>query len=163
MILKKYYLGFLALFILFSYPLQIPNQSSTSSVEGGSSTMDSKQSPFTVTLSLPQKVKVNEEFSIKASLKKETLSNLEISSRTRLFTYVIKDESGNQINSYSVKDGGSAFILSGKSNISEDYTYKINKSGTYDVSAVAEFSIMDNGNSKDVKITETKKLEVKES
>lgn len=124
--------------------------------------MDSKQNPFAVTLSLPQKVKANEEFSIKASLKNESLSNLEILSRMRLFTYVIKDSSGNQINSYSVKDGGSAFILNGKNNISEGYTYKIKKSGTYYVSAVAEFSIMDNGNSKDVKITETKKLEVKE-
>ncbi|WP_339305316.1 alpha-2-macroglobulin family protein [Paenibacillus sp. FSL R5-0519] len=124
--------------------------------------MESKKNPFVVTLSLPQKVKANEEFSIKASLKNESLSNLEILSRTRLFTYVIKDSSGNQINSYSVKDGGSAFILNGKNNISEGYTYKIKKSGTYYVSAVAEFSIMDNGNSKDVKITETKKLEVKE-
>ncbi|CQR54279.1 hypothetical protein [Paenibacillus riograndensis] len=160
MILKKFYLGFLALFILFSYPMQIPNQSSASSAEGGSST--GKQNPFTVKLSLPQKVKVNEEFSIEASLKKETLSNLQISSRTRLFTYVIKDESGTQINAYAVTDGGIARILSGKSNISEGYTYKIKKSGTYYVSAVAEFSIMDNGNSKDVKIkTESKKLEVK--
>lgn len=125
--------------------------------------MNSKQNPFTATLSLPQKVKVNEEFSIEASLKKETLSNLQISSKTRLFAYVIKDESGNQINSYSVTDGGIVRILSGNSSISEGYTYKIKKSGTYYVSAVAEFSIMDNGISKDMIIkTESKKLVVKE-
>jgi hypothetical protein len=124
-------------------------------------TMDVKQNIFTVSLSIPKTVKINEKFSIHSSLKNETLSNLEISSRMQLFTYVIKDESGKQINSMSLRDGGYNHILNGKNKITENYTFKIKEIGTYYVSAVAEFSIMDNGENKEMKVIETKKLEVK--
>ncbi|WP_342553487.1 hypothetical protein [Paenibacillus sp. FSL R7-0652] len=163
---KKYLVGVLALFLLAGCSLPNPNPDSASIVEDGSSTMNTRPDPFKVMLLLPQTAKVNEPFSIQASLKNESMTSIPISSRVQLFTYVIEDENRRQINSMAVNDGGLNRILKERTNITEDYTYKIKKSGTYYISAVAEFTITDDQDgdtNKKMKIIETKKLQVKDS
>lgn len=140
-----------------------PDQSTASSIAGGAlSTMtQNEEGYFSATLSLPQKVKVNEEFTIKADLKKEIEQKLTISSRKKMFVYVIKDSSGKQINSYVISDGGKNRDVSGKVTISENYKYKIKQPGIYEITAVAEFTIIKDGKSEDFKIeTDPKKVEI---
>ncbi|HEY4390832.1 MAG TPA: hypothetical protein VGN02_05730 [Paenibacillus sp.] len=119
------------------------------------------QNDYSATISIPQKVKVNEEFTIKVELKKEIEQNVTISSRQQMFVYVIKDSEGKQINSYTITDKGKNREVSGKAVISENYKYKIKQPGIYEISAVAEFTVIKDGKSQNFKIeTDPKKVEI---
>lgn len=107
---------------------------------------------YSATLSIPQKVKVNEEFTIKAELKKELEQKVTISSKQQMFVYVIKDRNGKQINSYAITDKGKNREVSGKVVISENYKYKIKQPGIYEISAIAEFTVIKDGKSQNFKI-----------
>lgn len=121
----------------------------------------SKQVDFSAVLSLPQKTKVNEDFTIKAVLKNQTGQKLRIQSTREMFVYLIKDRNGKQINSYTIQEVGITRDISGKSVISESHQYKIKKPGTYEISAIAKFTAIENGKSKDFIIkTEPKKIEI---
>jgi hypothetical protein len=153
----------IVIFILLGCQTLQPDQSIASGTGGtASSTMTkSKQGDFSAVLSLPQKAKVYEVFTMKAELKKQTTQKITIQSRQKMFTFLIKDRSGKQINSYAIKDSGLARVISGKAVIPESYEYKIKKPGIYEVSAIAEFSVIENGKSKDFIIeTEPKKIEI---
>ncbi|MEK4004292.1 hypothetical protein [Paenibacillus sp. FSL H3-0333] len=159
---SKFYLVFLALVMYFGYPLGIPDRPSASSAQAEAPAGDSQTDSLSVALNLPLQAKVNEEFTMKASLSNDSLSDVNLMSRAQLFTYVIKDANGKQINSYAVEDKGVASVLSGKSKMSEAYTYKIKKCGTYSISADAEFTITDNGAHTQMKLsTAAKTLVVK--
>lgn len=149
--------------ILLGFQSLMPGQSIASKTGGASSMMkNSKQEHFLAALSLPQKVNINEEFTIKADLKKETEKKLIIASRKQMFVYVIKDSSGKQINSnYTISDVGKNRIISGKAVISEVYKYKIKEPGIYEVSAIAEFTVMNDGKSEEIVIeTDPKTIEI---
>jgi hypothetical protein len=134
-----------------------------SSTGGASSITNIEQSLFSAHISLPEKVGINEGFTIKAELKKETEQKLTITSRKQVFVYVIKDSNGKQINSYAVTDGGKNRVLTGKVVISENYKFKIKEPGIYEVSAISEFTVNKEGSSKVYKIeTNHKKVEVAE-
>ncbi|MBP2114241.1 hypothetical protein [Paenibacillus silagei] len=115
---SKFYLVFLALIMYFGYPLGILDHPSASSAQAEAPAGDSQTDSLSVALTLPLQAKVNEELTMKASLSNDSLSDVDLMSRARLFTYVIKDESGKQINSYAVEDLGVSRVLSGKRSIS---------------------------------------------
>lgn len=144
-------------------PLNV-ERSANSGTEGGSFTMENREVElFSAHLSLPQKVGINEVFTIKAELKQEAEQKLAITSREQLFVYTIKDGTGKEINSYAVTDGGKNRNLTGKAFVSENYTYKIQHPGMYEVSALAEFTVHVDGKSKMYSIhTASKKVEVTE-
>lgn len=149
--------------ILLGFQSLMPSQSIASKTGGASSMMkNSKQEHFLAALSLPQKVNINEEFTIKADLKKETEKKLIIASRKQMFVYVIKDSSGKQINSnYTISDVGKNRIISGKAVISEVYKYKIKEPGIYEVSAIAKFTVMNDGKGEEIFIeTDPKTIEI---
>ncbi|OBY76388.1 hypothetical protein BBG47_27390 [Paenibacillus sp. KS1] len=122
-----------------------------------------QQKLFSVKISAPQKVAANEEFMIKADLKKETEEDLTMMSGTKLFVYIIKDSSGKQINSYPIKSAGMIWVFKGEAGkkTSENYKYKIKEPGVYEVSAIGEFAIEQDGSYKFHKIqTDSKKVVV---
>ncbi|CAH8772433.1 hypothetical protein [Paenibacillus dendritiformis] len=131
---------------------------------GDSTSLESmEEGLFSAHISLPQKVRINEEFTIKAELKQEEEQKLAITSREQLFVYTIKDGTGKEINSYAVTDGGKIRNLTGKAYISENYTFKIQHPGMYEVSALAEFTVNIDGKSKTFAIhTAPKNVEVTE-
>ncbi|CAH1211397.1 hypothetical protein [Paenibacillus sp. JJ-223] len=136
-----------------------PVQTTASSTVGAlsSTTLDD----YSGTLSIPQKVKVNEEFTIKAELKTELEQKVTISSKQQMFVYVIKDRNGKQINSYAITDKGKNREVSGKVVISENYKYKIKQPGIYEISAIAEFTVIKDGKSQNFKIeTDSKQVEI---
>ncbi|MEN1984819.1 hypothetical protein [Paenibacillus hubeiensis] len=136
-----------------------PVQTTASSTVGAlsSTTLDD----YSATLSIPQKVKVNEEFTIKAELKTELEQKVTISSKQQMFVYVIKDRNGNQINSYAITDKGKNREVSGKVVISENYKYKIKQPGIYEISAIAEFTVIKDEKSQYFKIeTDSKQVEI---
>lgn len=161
--LKKIMVAIIVLMLLGCQSLK-PDQSMASSTGGALSTMTSiEKGLFSVQISLPKKVGINEEFTVKADFKIETEQKFSITSRNQLFVYLIKDSSGKQINSYAVTDGGVTRDLSGETVISENYKYKIKKPGIYEISAVAEFTVNKDGSSKSYTIeTDHKKIEVTE-
>lgn len=136
-----------------------PVQTTASSTVGALSS--TTPDDYSATLSIPQKVKVNEEFTIKAELKKELEQKVTISSKQQMFVYVIKDRNGNQINSYAITDKGKNREVSGKVVISENYKYKIKQPGIYEISAIAEFTVIKDGKSQNFKIeTDSKQVEI---
>lgn len=139
-----------------------PVQTTASRTVGG--TLSSMtQDDYSATLSIPQKVKVNEEFTIKAELKKELEQKVTISSKQQMFVYVIKDRNGKQINSYAITDKGKNREVSGKVVISENYKYKIKQPGIYEISAIAEFTVIKDEKNKNFKIeTDSIKVEIEQ-
>lgn len=162
MILKKSMVA-IVIFILLGCQTLKPDPSIASGSGGTASSpvTKSKQGNFSAVLSHPQKAKVNEEFTIKAVLKNQTGQKLRIQSTREMFVYLIKDRNGKQINSYAIQEVGIIRDISGKSVISESYQYKIKKPGTYEILAIAKFTVIENGKSKDfiIKI-EPKKIEI---
>jgi len=145
--------------IFLGCPSIKPVQTTASSTVGALSSMT--QEDYSATLSIPQKVKVNEEFTIKAELKTELEQKVTISSKQQMFVYVIKDRNGKQINSYTITDKGKNREVSGKVVISENYKYKIKQPGIYEISAIAEFTLIKDEKSQNFKIeTDSKKVEI---
>ncbi|TVX88374.1 hypothetical protein [Paenibacillus agilis] len=116
---------------------------------------------FSGTILLPQKVGINEPFTIRAELKKEVEQEISVMGREKLFSFEIKDINGRQINSYTITDGGKMRVLTGEGIVSEDYKYKIKEAGIYEVKAVADFTVIKESHSVSYKIeTKPKKLYV---
>lgn len=116
---------------------------------------------FSVSISVPQKVKVNEDFTINADFKLESDLDMSITSGDHIFTYIIQDVNGKKMNSYAKVDIGINQTISGGTIISEEYKYKIVEPGIYYVSAVAEFMVYeDNKNELYMIETDQKKIEV---
>jgi hypothetical protein len=118
---------------------------------------------FTAQVTVPQKLKTNKEFTIKADFQVKTKQKITITSGTKMFVFLIKDRDGKRINSYGIKDVGRAWTFSGKETILEEYKYKIKEPGIYVISAVTEFTVNKNGSIKDYKIeTDPQTVEVTE-
>lgn len=131
-------------------------------VEISSHGMEQSNAPlFSANISVPQKVRVNEDFTIIADLKVESDLEMSITSGNQMFTYIIQDVNGKKINSYAKVDIGINQTISGRTIISEEYKYKIREPGIYYVSAVAEFSVHGDHNNEIYNIeTDRKKIEV---
>lgn len=80
-----------------------------------------------------------------------------------MFIFVIRDSTGKQINSFGITDIAKYREITGKTVITESYIYKIKEPGIYEISGVAEFTVIKDGKSENFIIeTGSKKLEVVE-
>lgn len=113
---------------------------------------------FSVGIFVPQEVKLNEEFTIKADFTKKTEQKLSIVRGEKIFYFIIKDSSGKQINSAAVTDLGTGLTVLGKRIFPEEYKYKISEPGNYDVAAIAEFTVNDGENNKAFKMETDHKI-----
>lgn len=112
--------------------------------------------PFTATISVPNQIKSNEEFVVEATLKNLSDNNLTILHASGVFYFSIKDSNGKGVNTFAMGDVGIYRPFQGKGMIIEQYIYKLEKPGYYEVSALAKFSVREGDNKKDL-IVETDK------
>lgn len=120
--------------------------------------------PFTVTITLPQQIPVNEPFIITAQLINNVDEAFAMESRKDIFYYLIQDHEGRLINTIVLPEMAVHRTFSGSTAITEQYTYKINEPGIYEVTAVAEFTVEADGSKKEHEInTEQRRLEVIQS
>ena len=119
-----------------------------------------KSDDFSVGITVQQKIGSGEEFLIKAQIKNKTANKLTITRGEKSFRYMILDSSGKRINSLMRKSIGINHQFPSKEYIVEEYRYKINRPGTYYISAIAEFTVND-GVSKNYGIeTDQKAIEI---
>ncbi|QOS77750.1 hypothetical protein JNUCC31_23785 [Paenibacillus sp. JNUCC31] len=129
--------------------------------EGSPKLEKQEASLFSTNISAPKKVKCNEMFTVIGDFDVKSNQKLQIVSREKLFTFLVKDSSGRQINSSFVTDAGKIREVSGKTTISENFNYKIKEPGSYEISAVAEFTITKSGKASNYTIkTNTQRIEV---
>lgn len=129
-----------------------------------SSTTESTENDlFSVHISVPELVETSEAFTIEVELTNEAERTIEIMSGEPVFYLIIRDSTGNLINTIARTDIGVIRPMSVNEVISEKYPYQFKKPGLYDVSAVAEFSLQDGEDSKVYKLeTVQKQIEVVE-
>jgi hypothetical protein len=102
---------------------------------------NSVKEPFTVSISVPNQIKPNEEFIVEATLKNLSDNDFRILHAAGLFFFSIKDSNGKGVNSFLMHQVGISRTFQGKGTITERYTYKLEKQGSYKVSATAKFMI----------------------
>jgi hypothetical protein len=118
-----------------------------------------EKAPFSVDISVPNQLKSNEEFTVEANLKNLTDDNVKIQHAAGLFYFTIKDSNGKGINTFVMPMVGIIRIMQGKGEITEQYKYKLDKPGYYEISATAKFSIGEGEKRKDFKL-ETNKASI---
>lgn len=116
---------------------------------------------FSVQLSLPEQVNVNEQFTMEAELKNKSDRAFEIMTGEPVFYYVIRDSEGNS-DPIIRTDIGVIRPLDQNQVILESHTYRFKSPGIYEISAVAEFTLQgEDDNPQVYKIeTDPKKIEV---
>ncbi|WP_435924292.1 hypothetical protein [Paenibacillus sp. DYY-L-2] len=114
-----------------------------------------------IQLSLPEQVKVNESFTMEAELKNTSAQTFEIMTGKPVFYYVIRDSNGNS-DPILRTDIGVIRPLGQNETILEKHSHRFKNPGVYEVSAVAEFSLLGEDESNQVYKIETdpKKIEV---
>ncbi|MBO2942644.1 hypothetical protein JJQ72_01425 [Paenibacillus sp. F411] len=123
-----------------------------------SATENVNSEPFAAQISIPKQVKANEEFVISAELQNKTGRDLEITTGSTAYYYVVWDSDGKVINSSIAReDIGVVRPMSEGDIISEKSQYRIKKPGTYEISGIAEFSIQNGGKSEVYKIETARK------
>lgn len=106
------------------------------------SSQPKESSPFSVSLSVPEQVLVNNDFTITAQLthSEEPEKSYMLEGRKNIFYFSIKNSEGKLVNSLAIHDMGLVRTVSGSVLAEEDFTFKFKEPGTYTISAVAEFS-----------------------
>ncbi|MCH1641433.1 hypothetical protein MJ257_15075 [Paenibacillus timonensis] len=107
------------------------------------------EGPFTVELSVPKRAGLDQTFTLIASLHNLSKTRFELQSRPRVFHYLIVDSSGNRVNTISEVDSAVVRSMGGETDINEFFETRIDRIGTYEIYAVAEFSVKENGIYKD--------------
>jgi hypothetical protein len=103
---------------------------------------------LTASISVPSQIKLNEELTVNATLKNLTDHAIKIQHASGVFYFSIKDSNGKGVNTFVMKDLGIVLTLQGKEAITEQYSYKIEKPGSYEISAIASFSTEEGDNMK---------------
>ncbi len=103
------------------------------------------EGPFTVELSVPKRAGIDETFTLIASLHNLSKTEYELMSRPRVFHYLIVDSLGNRVNTITQVDSAVVRSMGGETDINEFFETRIDRIGTYEIYAVAEFSIKENG------------------
>lgn len=96
---------------------------------------------YAVNIEAPPQVNESEVFTIKATLTNLEDSPVEILHAAGVFYFVIRDSQGQQVNTFGMHDVGHVGILQAKAAINEQYEYKLDKPGYYEISAIAKFTI----------------------
>lgn len=114
-----------------------------------------------IKLSLPERVKLDESFIIEAELKNTSAQTFEIMTGKPVFYYVIRDSSGNS-DPILRTDIGVIRPLGQNETILETHSHRFKNPGVYEVSAVAEFSLLGEDESNQIYKLETdpKKIDV---
>lgn len=99
------------------------------------------EGPFTVELSVPKRAGIDEKFTLIASLHNLSKTRYELMSRPRVFHYLIVDSLGNRVNTITQVDSAVVRSMGGETDINEFFETRIDRIGTYEIYAVAEFSI----------------------
>ncbi|RCX19726.1 hypothetical protein DFP94_104180 [Fontibacillus phaseoli] len=141
----------------------VPANNITNTEPGPSAVVDTDADHdfFSVKLSLPEQVKVNESFTIEAELKNTSTQTFEILTGKPVFYYVIRDNAGNS-DPILRTDIGVVRPLDQNAAVLEKHPYRFKSPGVYEVSAVAEFSLQgeDDNNQVYKMETEPKQIEV---
>lgn len=103
------------------------------------------EGPFTVEFSVPKRAGIDETFTLIASLHNLSKTEYELMSRPRVFHYLIVDSLGNRVNTITQVDSAVVRSMGGETDINEFFETRIDRIGTYEIYAVAEFSIKENG------------------
>ncbi|CAG7658482.1 hypothetical protein ACFQI7_13150 [Paenibacillus allorhizosphaerae] len=112
--------------------------------------------PFTATISVPSQIKSNEEFVVEATLKNLSDKDLTILHASRVFYFKITDKYGKGVNTFVMDDVGIFRPFRGQGRITEQYVYKLETPGYYEVSAIARFSVGEGDNKKDFELETSK-------
>jgi hypothetical protein len=104
--------------------------------------------PFTAKISVPNQIKSNEEFVSEATLKNLTDNDLTILHAARVFYFKITDKYGKGVNTFAMEDVGIYRPLQGQGKVTEQYIYKLETPGFYEVSAIARFTVGEGDNIK---------------
>ena len=107
---------------------------------------------FEAALSAPREVKAGEAFVIRAALVNEAEHDTVIQHASGIFSFTIKDSSGKPINTFVMADLGIRRPLKAKETVSEEYRYKLDKPGRYEVSAVAKFTVPEGNREKEIEL-----------
>ncbi|MDQ0088070.1 hypothetical protein J2T12_001476 [Paenibacillus anaericanus] len=118
---------------------------------------DPEIEPFNASISVPNQINSNEEFVVKATLENLSDNDLTILHASRVFYFSIKDTNGKLVNTFVMAEVGKNRPFQGKGMISEQYIYKLENPGVYEVSATAKFTVGEGDNTKDFEI-ETNKV-----
>ncbi|WP_440117911.1 hypothetical protein [Paenibacillus sp. QZ-Y1] len=155
---------FIALFVCLSLcgcQLLEEDKAMLNAWEGSPKLEKQEDSLFSANISAPKKVKANEMFTVIGNFDVKSNQKLHIASKEKVFTFLVKDSSGRQINSSFVTDVGKIREISGKKTITEKFNYKIKEPGDYEISAVAEFTLTKNGKASNYTFkTNTQRIEV---
>lgn len=116
----------------------------------------SEKEPFTASISVPNQLKSNEEFIVEATLKNLSDNDFKILHASGLFYFSIKDSNGKGVNTFGMHDVGTYRTFKGNGTITEHYTYKLEKPGFYEVSAIAKFMIGEGDNEKHLELETNK-------
>ncbi|TNJ62404.1 hypothetical protein FE784_31010 [Paenibacillus hemerocallicola] len=96
---------------------------------------------YTVSIEAPETVKKNEVFSITATLLNSSGKRTTIMHASQLFIFRIKDSKGMQVNVISMDHVGIMRGLRANETITETYQYKLESTGQYEASAIAQFRV----------------------
>jgi len=117
-----------------------------------------KLEPYSVSIDVPKLVKSNEVFTIKASLLNSGDNQTMIQHASGIFHFSIKDSNGKQINTFGMKGVRKISALKTQEPATEEYKYKLDTPGYYEVSAIAKFTIGDGENSKEYELETNKSV-----
>jgi uncharacterized protein YcfL len=107
-----------------------------------------EKEPYTASISVPNQLKSNEEFTVEATLKNLSDKDITILHAAGVFYFSIKDSNGKGVNTFVMPEVGIFRPILGKGTITERYIYKLEKPGFYEVSATAKFMIGKGDNEK---------------
>lgn len=138
-----------------------PNESIAAKTRPIPSASENIKSELFQLISQFEQVKANQELKISVELKNEARRDLEITTGEPIFYFAVRDNTDKVINSSARKDVGVLRQMSDGDIISESSQYRFEKSGTYEISAIAEFSVQSGEGSEIYKIeTDRKSVQV---
>ncbi|MCY9659754.1 hypothetical protein P5G65_09180 [Paenibacillus chondroitinus] len=141
--------GFLLLLLFFVCIACNPSLPSKETMGKNASFSSAKLELYSVSIDVPKQVKLNEVFTIKASLLNLGDNQIMIRHAARIFYFSIKNSNGKQVNTFGMKGVGEISTLKIQEPATEDYNYKLDTSGYYEVSAIAKFTIGEGENLKE--------------
>ncbi|MGG6311414.1 hypothetical protein [Paenibacillus macerans] len=149
--MKKIILGGLAFLLLAGcHPFDPVEQAVSRYDSRAAAEAEKDLEPFVAELSAPVRAGLDEEFTLIGSLHNVTHTDYELQSRPRVFHYMIVDSTGYRINTIVMEDSAVVRKFPGETDINEFYRCKIDRPGIYEVYAIAEFAVKEDGGYRNV-------------
>ncbi|MBA2937656.1 hypothetical protein HZF08_05020 [Paenibacillus sp. CGMCC 1.16610] len=114
---------------------------------------------FSTTLTAPEVKHSNEIINVEAILNNSSDDSFTIDHASGVFYFIVKDKNGKQVNTFVMPLVAKSQVLLGHGKIIENYTFKIEKAETYEISATAKFKI-NHSNIEKLYEIETKKIKI---